>query len=158
MRKKQWKDLVGLHNFLSNEITKEDYESKEIAKQLDGDVSALSQEQVSQLSDKAAVKEAFVEDGLKVIKLIEPNIKKYNRLRRYIVTTNAISIADKKNNKVLQSDEQGNFLYSIQGKLKMEDEIEDLLDTEIEFEPLVINENNKFLNNKQISKVLKDFI
>ncbi|MFY7883639.1 MAG: hypothetical protein ACOVOV_02205 [Dolichospermum sp.] len=158
MGKKQWKDLVGLHNFLSNEIAKEDFESKEIAKQLDSDISALSKEEVSKLSDKAAEKEAFVDDVLKIIKLIEPVIKKYNRLRRHIIVSNAIFVKDKKGNKILQTDDKGVNIYSVEGQLKMEDEIEDLLDTEIDFEPLVIDEKNIILRNKQIKKFLSDFI
>lgn len=158
MRKKQWRDLVGLHNFLSNEIAKEDFESIEITKQLDGDISNLSKEEVSELSDKITKKEKLVEDGIVVLKLVETYTKKYNRLRRHIITTNATVIPDKKGNKILQVDEQGKYYYTIQGQLKVDNEIEDLLDTEIDFEPLIIDEKNSLLQNKQIKKVLSDFI
>lgn len=157
MMKKQWKELVGLHNFIMNEIAREDLEIKEITKQLDIDVSNLTKEQVADLSDKSTNKELFIEDGLKLLKLIEPLLKKYNRLRRHIITTNAIAIADKKGNKILQSDDKGNYLYSINGKLKMEDEIEDLLDENIDFEPLKIDSENLLFKNKDF-KILKEFI
>jgi hypothetical protein len=98
MRKKQWKDLVGLHNFVSNQIAREDFESKEISKQLEGDISKLTKEEVSDLSDKVTKKEQLVEDGISFLKLIEIYIKKYNRLRRHIITVNAVAILDKKGN------------------------------------------------------------
>ena len=158
MRKKQWRDLVGLYNFLSNEIAKEDFESKEITKQLDGDISNLSKEEVSELSDKITKKEKLVEDGIVVLKLVETYTKKYNRLRRHIITTNAVVIPDKKGNKILQVDEQGKYSYTIQGKLKVDNEIEDLLDSEIDFEPFIIDEKNKIFENKEIKKFISDFI
>lgn len=158
MRKKQWKDLVGLHNFLSNEIAREDFESKEISKQLEGDTSNMKKEEVSDLSDKAEQKEVFVKDGLEVLKLIESYIKKYNRLRRHIVVSNAIFVKDKKGNKILQTDDKGANIYSVEGQLKMENEIEDLLDEQIDLEPLAIDDKNSVLQNKQIKKALAEFM
>jgi len=158
MRKKQWRDLVGLHQYISNKLTQEDFENKEILKQLEGDISKLTKEDVSALSDKANEKEKVVEDGLAVLKLVEKHTKKYERLRRHIMITNAVVIADKKGNKILQVDEQGKYSYTVQGQIKMENEIEDLLDEEIDFEPLIIDEKNSLLQNKQTKKVLSDFI
>ena len=85
-------------------------------------------------------------------------IKKYNRLRRHIITVNAVVIPDKKGNKILQVDEQGKYSYTPQGQLKLDNEIEDLLDEKIDFEPFVVDEKNSLLQNKQIKKVLSDFI
>jgi len=158
MRKKQWRDLVGLHNFLSNEISREDFESKEISKQLEADISKYTKEEVSELSDKVSEKEKLVEDGISFLKLVDTYIKKYNRLRRHILTVNAVVIPDKKGNKILQVDEGGKYSYTAQGQIKLDNEIEDLLDEEIDFEPFVVDEKNSLLQNKQISKVLKDFI
>jgi len=157
MRKKQWRDLVGLHRYISNKLTQEDFESKEILKQLDGDISKLTKEDVSALCDKANEKEKFVQDGLVVLKLVEKYTKKYERLRRHIMITNAVVIIEK-GNEILQVDEQGNYSYTIQGQIQMENEIEDLLDEQIDFEPFVVDEKNSLLQNKQIKKVISEFI
>jgi hypothetical protein len=157
MRKKQWRDLVGLHRYISNKLTQEDFESKEILKQLDGDISKLTKEDVSALCDKANEKEKVVEDGLVVLKLVEKYTKKYERLRRHIMITNAVVIIEK-GKEILQVDEQGKYSYTIQGQIQMENEIEDLLDEQIDFEPFVVDEKNSLLQNKQIKKVISEFI
>jgi hypothetical protein len=156
MRKKQWKDIVALHNYLSNEINEINIETKAINAKLE-DLLNIKKEDVSTLSDTLDKQEKLVQELLTILKTIEPAIKKYNRFRRHILTKNAITIKDKKGNLVLQSDEQGNYVYSIEGRIKSDDEIEDLLDEQIDFELLVINNKSEVLKNKEIKKALKEF-
>jgi hypothetical protein len=109
------------------------------------------------LNLEAVAKQKFIEDGLVVLKLVEKYTKKYERLRRHIMITNAVVIIEK-GNEILQVDEQGNYSYTIQGQIQMENEIEDLLDEQIDFEPFVVDEKNSLLQNKQIKKVISEFI
>ena len=150
--KKQWKDLVSLYNYLFEMLNISANNNHNLSKQLDAEKKGVSKEQIEYLIAEQEATEKKEKAIQAVLKNLEPSIKKYNRLRRQIMINNAITIKGG----ALSKDDKGDYTYTAKGQIKMENELEDLVDETVVVEDAIVDINSILLDDIDF-KILKQF-
>jgi ribosomal protein L4 len=150
--KKQWKKIIALYNFLIQSYKQSIDKAVELEKE-STDNPKLKTEELEKILDTISSEKTKQEAIEEIIEKVQPLIDRNNRLKRQIVINNAMTI---KKSGQLMKDERGEFCYTAEGLIKMEEQQAELADKEVDFNDIIPADSVLLSNND--FKILKEFI